>query len=253
MKQVSPSHDAARRSAGGAQRFAGGEGRQSVCARYGAAGSGGKFGFAGSSRRVRCSAARFVRRLRFEQLVQLAPQPSDVAAQLQRTAGAFAAPERDFAEAIGRFGDVHAVGLNALNAPRRCAELEHVADLGFVNVLFVQLAEVDAGFMVMHRIGGALRDRARSEKGRHGSRRQPLEAAAGAVPGDERAHERVMAGEHVQHRRQLLARQAAVAVAARQQPLEPRHVPSVACRQHGDDMLREDIEPLPRHAERLDV
>src|SRR4029079_7950670 len=69
-----------------------------------------------------------------------AREPRDGAPELDGAPGLLALPERNLRGLAGRGGDDHAIALDLLDAPRRCAQEEDLAFARLVHHLLVQLA-----------------------------------------------------------------------------------------------------------------
>ncbi|SCD68468.1 hypothetical protein GA0115252_11434 [Streptomyces sp. DfronAA-171] len=81
------------------------------------------------------------------QAAQLPDEGAERAPQLQRPAELVALPERQSPRDPGRGRDEHAVARDVLDAPRRGAEREDVADARLVHHLLVQLADAPAALL----------------------------------------------------------------------------------------------------------
>ena len=151
---------------------------------------------------------------------ELALQAADGAPELDRPAGLLALPERHLSRLAGRGGDDHAVALDLLDAPGRCAEQEDLPLARLVHHLLVELADAAAAVDQEDAVEAAVGDRPGVRD------RDPLRAlaraqgAGRALPDDARPQlgelvRGVAAREQVEHVLELLARELAVGVGAR--------------------------------------
>ena len=190
---------------------------------------------------------------------QLAYELADREAELHRTAGLIAVPERHLARLAWRGRDQHAVVRDLLDAPCRCAEGERLAHLGLEDHLFVQLA--DAGRTIgageEDAVQPAIGNRARvgdRDALRTGALRH---AALQSIPRDARAQlgefvGRIAAGEHVEHALEGAAAQVGERGGAPDQRKQIVHRPRVECG-HRHDLLGEHVERVARIPRRFDA
>ena len=198
-------------------------------------------------------------RLLGRRALHLAVEDAEGLAELERATESVAVPERHLARLpVGR-DHVDPVVRDLGDPPARGAESEHVADPRLVDHLLVEFADACAG-----RLPGdedaeqpAVGDRAAARD------RDPLRAGASgeragvAIPDETRAQLGELVGgeapgEQIQRRlvRRAGERGEGRTPAHRVEPL--LHVEGVQ-RARGDGLLREDVEGVPRHADRLDL
>ena len=160
-------------------------------------------------------------------VAQLAHERAQRAPQLQRASRPLAAPERHLAGLARGGRDDHPVARDLRDAPGGRAQQERLADARLVHHLLVQLADARAVRAQVHGVKAAVGDGAAAED-RHQPRvapgRQPIR---GAVPGQPRPQirelvRRVAARQHVQRRRQHVARERRVRVGALDDRLQRR-------------------------------
>ena len=192
-------------------------------------------------------------------VAELAYQLADGEAELHRTAGLIAVPERHLARLAGRRRHQHAIVGDVLDAPRRGAERERLADLGLEHHLLVELADAGRplGAGEEHAVEPAVGNRA-GVGDRHAHR--ALAAGHGVlhpVPGDARAQLGELVGgiaarEHVEHAFEHPPAQIGERRRAPHQPIELVDVPRVEAGD-GDDLLRQHVERVARVARGLDL
>ncbi len=194
---------------------------------------------------------------------QVARQLADREPELQRPARAIAFPERHLARLARSRGDEDAVVRDLLDAPRRSAEDERFADPAFEDHLLVELA--DARGARYRTVGARQKDavqaaiRNRSAVGDRDALRAfaRADAAGRAIPRDARPQlrefvRRIPSRQHVEHTIEHCTAQLRERRGAADRGEEIVHVP-VVHRRHRDDVLRENVEGIPREAARLDV
>jgi hypothetical protein len=189
---------------------------------------------------------------------QIAHQTADREAELQGPPRAIALPEGHLAGLAGRRRHQHAIVRDLLDAPRRGAEHEGLADAALEHHLLVELADARRA-----------RPRAEQEDAEQpavGNRaavgdRDALralardEGAGGPVPGDPRTEvgelvRRIAAREHVEH---ALERGPAQLCERRRAPQRGEQIVDLPLvhRRHRDDLLRRDVERVSRIARRF--
>ena len=187
---------------------------------------------------------------------QLASERAERAPELDRAAGALAAPERDLSRTTGRGGDEHAIACDALDAPTRRTELEDLAGARLVDHLLVELAHAPTAVGEVHAVEATVGDRAGVGDGERARAVAPVQHIADAIPRDARAQlgelvGRVAAGQHVEHAFELGAWQVTVRRGALHERLKVADRP-VLTRAHRDDLLREHVEWVLWHADVFD-
>ena len=175
--------------------------------------------------------------------------------ELERPAGLVALPERRLGGLARRRGDDDAVEGDLLDAPRRRAEHERLADPALVHHLLVELADARAvgeehAEQPAVGDGAAARDRhvLRALAGTH--------AVLGAVPHDARPQAGelvggVAAGEHVERLAEHVVGELGEVGAPPDHREQVVDVPLVE-RARRDDLLRDDVERVARVAHLLD-
>src|SRR5882762_7066700 len=98
---------------------------------------------------------------------EIANQLADRVAELDGTAFAVAVPERYLARLARRRRHQHPVVRDLLDAPRRCAQRERLADVALEDHLLVELADADRpiGTREEHPVQPAIRNGARVRDG----------------------------------------------------------------------------------------
>ncbi len=178
------------------------------------------------------------------------------AAELDRTAGLVAVPERHPSLLAGRRRHDHPVARDVLDAPGRGTEHDHVASATLVHHLFVELADPRAVDQE-DREQAAIGDRAaRRDRDPAGAVTSP-DGGGGPVPDDPGPElgepvARVAPGEHVQHREVHVLRQLGERCRAADR-LEELVDPPLLDGAHGDDLLGEHVEGVPQVARVLDL
>ena len=190
----------------------------------------------------------------------LAHQASDALTKRNGSLGRVGAPERHLPRLARRGRDEHAIMRDLLDAPRRRAEEEGLADARLEDHLFVQLADARAPLLRAGQEdaeqaavwngaaaddGHLLRARPRGDRVRH------------PVPGHARPQlgefiGRVEAGEHVEdavERRARQLRERRRAADGREQLIRVPRLDG----EHGHDLLGHDVERIARIARRLDL
>ncbi len=187
---------------------------------------------------------------------ELAAQLPDGASELGRPADLIALPERDRSRHAGSGGDEDPVARDLLDPPRARPEQEHLTLARLVDHLLVELADAPRAVHQEHAEEPAVRDRPgvrdrdadRSVACTHGALDAvPHEAGPqlGELVGG------VAPGEQIEHAVELAAGQIAVRVGALHQGVEivDRDGP---LRARAHELLREDVERVPRDARLLD-
>ena len=189
------------------------------------------------------------------QAAQLAHEPAQRAAELERPAGPVALPERRLRGLAGRGSDDHAVDGDLLDAPGRRAEHEALADAALVDHLLVELAD-PAAVGQEHAEQPAVGDRAAA------LHRDPLRAFArpdatfDAVPDDARPQPAEAIGgipsrEHVERLAERVLGQLREVRAPADERVQVVDAPLVD-RARRDDLLREHVERVARVTHLLD-
>ena len=189
----------------------------------------------------------------------LAHEPAERAPQLGRPALLVALPEGQLARLSRRGRDEDAVVRDVLDAPRRRAEGEDVADARLVDHLLVELADPATGPLPgreEHGIQPAVGDGAATRHGEALGTPSAGERVGDAVPDDARAQlgelvGRVAAREHVERGLEDRARERGEARGPVDQRLDVGDAP-VVHGAHRDDLLREHVDGVGRDAQRLD-
>ena len=190
---------------------------------------------------------------------QVVHQPADGEAELERPAGAVALPERHLAGLSRRRRHEHAVVRDLLDAPRRGAEDERLADAALEHHLFVELADARgarSGADEEDAVQAAIGNRA-AVGDRHALGALARRDRAGdAVPRDARPQlgelvGRVAARQHVEHAVEHRAAQLGERRRAADRREQLVDVP-VVHRRHRDDLLRDDVERVAGIAGGLD-
>ena len=187
----------------------------------------------------------------------LADERSDRAAELRGPAETVALPEREPPGLAERRRHQHAVVRDLLDAPARRPQREHVADPRLVDHLLVELS--DAAGLLAHHVDAehpAIRDGAAARDREALRSRATGDGARVAVPEDARAQfrelvGRIAPGEQVERGVVRASRQ------GRERCAAPHGVEPVVgvdrveggC---GDRLLRQDVERVGGHAQRLD-
>ncbi len=190
--------------------------------------------------------------------VDLAHEGAGRAAELGGPTDAVALPERHASGLPERRADDHAVVRDLLDPPARGAEGEDVADAGLVDHLLVELA--DAGRLLAdheHAEHAAVGDRATARHRESLGAGTTGQGAVHAVPHQARAElgelvARVATGHQVERRLERRAGQGAERGAAADQ-LEPVLDVDGVDRPGRDGVLREDVERVRGHRDRLDL
>ena len=199
-------------------------------------------------------------RRRGRHLAQAAHQLADVAPQLQRPSGRVRLPERHLPRLSRSGGDQHAIVGDLLDAPRRGAEQEGLADAALEDHLFVQLADARGRPAIAgeeHAVEAAVGNRAAVD---HRDPPRPL-ARDGlvlqAVPRQPRAQirevvRRVAARQHVEHAVEDRSAQLGERRRRANRGEQRVHVPALH-RDHRDDLLRQHVQRVARIADRFDL
>ena len=187
---------------------------------------------------------------------ELTRRTSDRFAELVRTAGAFALPERDQPGHARSRRDEHPVARDLLDPPRRRAERERLPRAGLVDHLLVQLADAAAAVDQMHAVQAAIRDRARVLDRELPPAAPPADHPARAIPDDPRPElrelvGRVAPGEHVEHVLELDAREVGEVVGAANEVVQLVDR-DLLVRADRDDLLCEHVERVARDDGLLD-
>ncbi len=191
-----------------------------------------------------------------EPRVEIRAERAERAAELDRPARAFAAPERHLAGLARRRAHDHAVARDVLDAPGRGAEQERLALAALGDHLLVELADARAVADV-HGERAAIRNRAARQHAEQPRALARDEHVGLPIPRQPRAQlreriGRIAAGEHVDDANQDRARQLAIRRRARDHRREVVDAPRLD-RDHRDDLLREHVERAVGHADVLDV
>ncbi len=189
---------------------------------------------------------------------QITNQLADRVAELDGTAFAVAVPERHLARLARRRRHEHPVVRDLLDAPRRCAQRERLADVALEDHLLVELADADRpiGTREEHPVQPAIRNGARVRDGDAlcalASGDRPVQPVPrDAWPQLREFIRRVAARQHVEHPLEHAHAEVGVgrrAPDAREQVVD---VPGVHA-SHGDDLLREHVERVSGVARGLD-
>ena len=190
---------------------------------------------------------------------QLTHEGADLAAELQRTPGAVALPEGHLAglSRCGRHRD--AVVGDVLDAPRRGAEQEGLADPALEDHLLVELTDAgrtDGRAGEEDAVEPAVGDGAGVGHGHPLGALARRHAVRDAIPGDARPQlgefvRRVAARQHVEHAVEDGAGEGGKRRGLADAGEQVVDVP-VVHGDHGDDLLREHVERIARHVRRLD-
>ncbi len=190
--------------------------------------------------------------------VDLAHERTRRAAELGRTSDAVTLPERHAAGLPERGADDHPVVRDLLDPPARRTEGEDVADAGLVDHLLVELADARR-LLADHEDAEhpAVGDRAAARDREPLGAGTPGQGAVHAVPHQARPElgelvARVATGHQVERRLERRARQRAERRTAADE-LEPVLDLDGVDRPGGDGVLREDVERVRRHRDRLDL
>ncbi len=193
----------------------------------------------------------------------LAQERADGAPELRRPAERVAVPERQLARLPGRRRHEHPVVRDLLDAPRRRAEGEDVADPRLVHHLLVELADpapgppprlVTAG--EEHSEQPPVGDRAAAGDGEPLGARPAGERAGEPVPHQPRTElgelvARVTARQHVEHGLEHAPPEGGERRRPLDDALELVDLPGIH-RDHRDDLLGQHVERVRRYPERLD-
>ena len=190
----------------------------------------------------------------------LAHQPADALAEGNRSFRGVGLPERHLPRLARGGRDQHAIVRDLLDAPRRRAEEERLADARLEDHLLIQLADARAPLL---RAGQKNAEQPAVGNGPAAGDGHVLRAGArgdrvrDAVPGDARAQlgefvGRVEAGEHVQDAVERGARQLRERRGSADRGEQLVRVPRLD-RDHGHDLLRHDVERIARIPRRLDI
>ena len=211
---------------------------------------------------VQASAAQLRGGRLLARLAEFAAERAERAAELGRPAGCVAVPERQPAGLARGGGDEHLVGGDVLDPPRAGAEHEHVTDPRLVHHLLVELTDpVGVAALALrpgqeHAEQAAVGDGAAAGDGEPLRARPAVQGVGGAVPdqpgpqlGELLAG--VAAGQHVEHGLQHRPGEATERRRPADHLLQRADFP-VVHRDHGDDLLGEDVERVARDAQFLD-
>jgi hypothetical protein len=201
--------------------------------------------------------ARHGRRPR--RVAQLANELADGEAQLHGPPRLVAVPERHLARFARRGRHQHAIVGDVLDTPRRGAEGEGVADLGFEHHLLVELADACRRFRTRqeHAVEAAIGNRAGVGDGHAHRALASDDGVLHAIPRDARPQlgelvRWITARQHVEDAVEHPAPQVGKGRGPSHQPEEVVHVPRVEPGD-GDELLRQDVERVARIARGLDL
>ena len=193
--------------------------------------------------------------LRAVEAAQLAHDAAERAAELERPARAVALPERRLGGLARRGRDDDAVDGDLLDAPRRRAEHEALADAALVHHLLVELADAPAVGQE-HAEEAAVGDRAAALHRDRCAPSRATDATFDAVPHDARSQTgepigRIAAREHVERLAERVVGEVGEVRAPAHERVQVVDAPLVD-RARGDDLLREHVERVARVAHLLD-
>ena len=188
---------------------------------------------------------------------QLAGRRADLLAELVGTADALPFPERNGTRQSRRRRDEHAVARDLLDPPRGCAEQERLSRARLVDHLLVELTDAAAAVDEKDAEEAAIGDRSRiRDREPPGTVARPNHPA-GAIPDDARPQlgelvGGVAAGEHVEHVLELLPREILEGICTGDQQMKVVDR-DLGVRGDRDDLLREDVQRVPRYPRLLDL
>ena len=187
---------------------------------------------------------------------QLAREPADRPAELDRPSRAGRLPEGELPVLAGGGDDDHAVARDVLDPPSARPEQDDLAAPGLVHAFLVQLTDARA---VRHEDPeeSPIRDRAARDDSEAPRALSCANQVGRSVPDDPRSELRervggIAAGQHVEHREEQILRELGEAGAAPHGIEEVLDAPLVD-RGHRDELLREHVERVAGVAGRLDV
>src|SRR5262249_11212677 len=136
--------------------------------------------------------------------VELAAERAERAAQLDRPAGAFAAPERHLAGLAGCRAHDHAIARDRLDPPGRRAQDERLAGPALGDHLLVELADAWPRLADVHAVRAAIGDRSARHHAEQASAAAADQHVGDAVPGQPRPQlgelvRGIAAVEHVEY------------------------------------------------------
>ena len=188
-----------------------------------------------------------------DELTRRAP---DRLAQLVRTPGPLALPERDQPRHARSRRDEHPVARDLLDPPRRGAERERLSRARLVDHLLVQLPDASPAVDEVDAVEAAVRDRARVLDRELPRAAPTADHTAGAIPNDPRPElgelvGRIAAREHVEHVLELHAREVGEVVGAADEVVQLVDGDLLVGADR-DDLLREHVERVARDDGLLD-
>ena len=187
----------------------------------------------------------------------LARRPADALAELGRAPDALPLPERRHPGDTGGRRDEDAVARDRLDAPARGAEQEDLALARLVDHLLVELSDAPSAVDEEDAEETAIRDRPGVRDGEPAGAGPAAHHAPHPVPDDARPELRELVGrvppcEHVEHVLERGAREVRERVGAPHELVEVRDR-DLLVRADRDDLLREDVERVPRDLRLLDL
>ena len=193
---------------------------------------------------------------RLESPRQPSEQVAHAVGELPGAPGRLAEPEREVRRLAVRILHADRAALDAQDAPRRVAELEDVAGQALDREILVERAETGPVGLQHHVVVGVVGDRAarghRGEAGAAPGAQLAVDDVAVQVRGAPAPPGRESAGEHRQKLPPSLAVEIPVRPGATHRR-EQRVLAPVLGRDHGDDLLREDVERMHRHVQRIEL
>ena len=193
---------------------------------------------------------------RLESPRQPSEQVAHAVGELPGASRRLAEPEREVRRLAVRILHADRAALDAQDAPRRVAELEDVAGQALDREILVERAETGPVGLQHHVVVGVVGDRAarghRGEAGAAPGAQLAVDDVAVQVRGAPAPPGRESAGEHRQELPPSLAVEIPVRPGAAHRR-EQRVLAPVLGRDHGDDLLREDVERMHRHVQRIEL
>ncbi len=189
-------------------------------------------------------------------LVGLAEEGAEGATEFSGPSRAIAAPEGNVARLPRSGRDDDAVGCDPLDAPSGGPEDERLTWSAFEDHLLVQFADTRPAFSKVNGVEAAVGDGASADEGEGARLRASGDRPGRAVPDEPRAEVGelvggVRAGEHRQDGFEGGASEVGERVGATHDGVKVVDAPRLDGR-HGDDLLGEDVEGIPRHAQGFD-